>query len=606
MGSEFELLSLKDAAIVLCAAGVVVPVFYRLRISSVLGFMIVGMLVGPFGLGALADDLPWLSHMTITGHSGIHGVAELGVILLMFTIGLELSFERIMALKRLIFGIGLLQVVLSAGALIGVGLALGLPMKPAIVLGLGLAMSSTAVIIQILSEKQEIATGLGRTTFAVLLFQDVAVVPVLFIVGVLASRRAATMGEELAVGIIEAILAVAALILIGRRILRPLFRMVAATRSAEMFMAACLLVVMTASLTTYFVGLSLAMGALIAGLLLAETEYRRQIEVSIEPFKGLLLGIFLISIGLSADLGLAIRHPLAVLGGVVGLIVLKAAIVTALGWLFRIPWPTALRSGLLLGPGSEFTFVILGLALGYRLVAPETGQYALLLTVLTMALIPMLEWLGCRIGDTVKALNPMLPDEAQVAVPQGEAPQVLVAGFGRVGQMVASLLRAHGISYIAIDSDPELVAVLRRQGQPVYYGDMARIDFLRHAGIDTASGLVVTMGHPASVEVLVAIARAERPDLLIVARARDADQAARLYRAGATDAVPETLEASLQLGETLLIDLGVPMGRVIASVHERRENLRDAIQSLAPDRRVRNHARRRAEGGEGGFEPEGK
>ncbi|HEY4545372.1 MAG TPA: cation:proton antiporter [Pedomonas sp.] len=594
MNGAMELLSLKDAAIVLCAAGLVVPVFYRLRISSVLGFMIVGMAVGPFGLGALADDMPWLRHMTITGHSGIHGVAELGVILLMFMIGLELSFERIMTMKRLIFGIGLLQVVLSAGVLIGAGVAFGLPMKTAVVLGLGLAMSSTAIIIQVLAERHQIATGLGRTTFSVLLFQDVAVVPVLFIVGVLASRRAANMGEQLAVGIIEAIIAVAALILVGRRILRPLFRMVAATRSAEMFMAACLLIVMTASLTTYFVGLSLAMGALIAGLLLAETEYRRQIEVSIEPFKGLLLGIFLISIGLSANLGLAISNPLGVLGGVIGLIALKAAIVTGLGWLFRIPWHTALRAGLLLGPGSEFTFVILGLAMGYNLVEPETGQYALLLTVLTMTLIPVLEWLGRLIGDNAAARNPALPEEAQVAVPHGETPQVLIAGFGRVGQMVASLLEAHRISYIAIDSDPELVAVLRRQGRPVYYGDMARIDFLRHAGIETAAGLVVTMGHPASVEVLVAIARAERPDLLIVARARDAEQAARLYRAGATDAVPETLEASLQLGETLLVDLGVPMGRVIASVHERRAELREEIQSLAPDRQVRTHARRRA------------
>lgn len=595
MNGTLQLLSLKDAAIVLCAAGLVVPVFYRLRISSVLGFMLVGMAVGPFGLGALADAVPWLRHMTITGHSGIHSVAELGVILLMFMIGLELSFERIMTMKRLIFGIGLLQVVLSAGALIGVGLALDLPMKTAVVLGLGLAMSSTAVIIQVLSEKRQVATGLGRTTFAVLLFQDVAVVPVLFIVGVLGTRRAADIGEQFAVGILEAIIAVLVLVFLGRRILRPLFRMVAATRSAEMFMAACLLVVMTASLTTYFVGLSLAMGALIAGLLLAETEYRRQIEVSIEPFKGLLLGIFLISIGLSANLGLAMSNPLLVLGGVVGLIALKAVIVTGLGWLFRIPWHTALRSGLLLGPGSEFTFVILGLAMGYNLIEPETGQYALLLTVLTMTLIPLLERLGRFIGDNAAALSPVLPEEAQVAVPREAEPQILIAGFGRVGQMVASLLEAHRIRYIAVDNDPELVAVLRRQGRPVYYGDMARIDFLRHAGIETAAGLVVTMGHPASVEVLVAIARAERPDLLIVARARDADQAARLYRAGATDAVPETLEASLQLAEALLVDLGVPMGRVIASVHERRSELREEIQSLAPERPVRAHARRRVD-----------
>lgn len=594
MNGTVELLSLKDAAIVLCAAGLVVPIFYRLRISSVLGFMLIGMAVGPFGLGALADEVPWLRYMTITGHSGIHGVAELGVILLLFMIGLELSFERLMTMKRLIFGFGLLQLVLSAAALIGAGLAFGLPMKTAIVLGLGLAVSSTAVIVQVLAEKNQITTGFGRTTFAVLLFQDVAVVPILFIVGVLATQRAANMGEQLAVGVVEAVVAVAALIFIGRRILRPLFRMVAATRSAELFMATCLLVVMTASLTTYFVGLSLAMGALIAGLLLAETEYRRQIEVSIEPFKGLLLGIFLISIGLSANLGLAMSHPFIVLGGVIGLIALKAAIVTGLGLAFRIPWHTALRSGLLLGPGSEFTFVILGLAMGYNLVEPETGQYALLLTVLTMTLIPLLERLGRTIGENAAALNAALPEEAQVAVLQEEAPQVLIAGFGRVGQMVASLLEAHKVKYIAVDSDPELVAVLRRQGRPVYYGDMARIDFLRHAGIGTATGLVVTMGHPASVEVLVAIARAERPDLLIVARARDADQAARLYRAGATDAVPETLEASLQLGETMLVDLGVPMGRVIASVHERRAELREEIQSLAPDHAVRTHARRRA------------
>lgn len=593
MESTLEPWSLREVVIILCAAGVVVPVFYRLRISSVLGFILIGMAVGPFGLGALAADWPWLSYMTITNRAAIESVAEFGVMLLLFMIGLELSFERLMTMRRMIFGFGLLQVVLTTLALVGIALAFGQSMTASIVLGLGLSLSSTAIIIQVLAEKKLINSGVGRTTFAVLLFQDVAVVPILFAVGVLASGDTSALAGKFSVAVLQAVVTIVALIILGRRVLRPLFRMVAETKSSELFMAACLLVVLASSLVTHFAGMSTAMGALLAGLLLAETEYRRQIEVTIEPFKGLLLGVFLISIGLSADLGLLIRYPLAVLGGVIGLVGLKALIVAGLGRFFSVPVTTGLRSGLLLGSGSEFTFVILGLALSYGLVDRATGNFVLLLAVLTMTLIPVMEWLGRVASDRATVGQPSLPEEALEQVPQDEAPRVIIAGFGRVGDMVASLLEAHTISYLAIDFDANLVAEMRRKGRPVYYGDITRIDFLRHCGLENASALVITMDNPHAVEAVARLARAERADLLIVARARDAGHAAHLYRVGVTDAVPETVEASLQLSETLLVDLGVPMGRVIASVHERRAALRAEIQTLAPDAEVRPNFRRR-------------
>jgi len=582
----------KQALIVLGAAGVVIPIFHRLRVSPVLGFMLVGIVVGPFGLVSLIPHLPWLSAITISTPASIEPIAHLGVVLLLFMIGLELSFERLWVMRRLVFGFGSLQVVLCAAVLAGIAILLGQERISAGVIGAALAMSSTAVVIQVLSEEKRLNTATGRTSFAVLLFQDLAVVPLLLVLGTFAPATHVSNVAAFGLAVGQALLTVAAIVGLARLVLRPLFRSVARTRSAELFMAACLLVVIVVGLATAAAGLSMALGALIGGLLLAGTEYRRQVEVTIEPFKGLAVGVFLISVGMSLDIRTLGTQPLLVLAAVGCVVLLKLLVVTGLARAFGLNWAHSLHTGLLLGPGGEFAFVIVSVASGEHLLAPDTAQVLLFVTALTMATIPLLSRLG---GGLAPRLAPAMPVDPSILVPQvsDALPRVIVAGFGRVGQTVAAMLEVHKVRYVAIDRDADRVARQRKQGAPVYFGDVTQLDLLQRLHLETARALVITLDDPASADELVAAARGEREDLLIIARARDAAHAAHLYRIGASDAVPETIEASLQLSEAVLVDVGVPMGPVIASIHEKRAALQDAIKAMAPEAEVRMLGRRR-------------
>jgi len=592
MAGPTDISQFKDALIVLGAAAVVVPVFHSLRVSPVLGYVLIGMVVGPFGLGALAPDIPWLGYLTIDDKSGISTVAEFGVVLLLFMIGLELSLERLRLMRKLVFGLGSTQLVLSALAIGGVAYMATGNGAAAAVIGLALAMSSTAIVTQVLAERKQLAAPWGRASFAVLLFQDIAVVPVLFAVSVLGADTQGSLFTQLGFALLQAILTVVAVFVGGRMILRPLFRRVAHTNSPELFMAACLLVIIATGVATAGAGLSMAMGALMAGLLLAETEYRRQIEVMIEPFKGLLVGVFLISVGMSVDLARILAEPLAIAAASAGLIAAKALIVALAAPLFGVTLAQGVRSGLVLGPGSEFTFVILAVAATNGIVGEATVSFLLIVAALTMALIPPLQTLGKTLE---KQLSPVVaPHPATlIPIPEDKGPRVIIAGYGRVGRIIAGLLKEHDVPFIAVDANAAAVARARDEGHDVYFGDVKQIEFLRRCGIETARALVLTMDAPKAASEVVGVARAARADLQIIVRARDADHAGELYRLGATDAVPETVEASLQLGEAVLVDVGVPMGLAIASIHERRAQIRSGIQSAAPETAARVQARRR-------------
>nr|WP_294529852.1 cation:proton antiporter [uncultured Rhodopila sp.] len=581
----------KEALIVLGAAGIVIPLFYRLRVSPVLGFMLVGVVAGPFGFVSLAPHLPWLQAVTLGDPESIQPIARLGVALLLFMIGLELSFERLWLMRRLVFGLGSLQLVLCAAALGGTAYRLGLNWISALVIGLALTMSSTAVVIQVLSEEKRLNSPAGRASFAILLFQDLAVVPILFAIGALDPARQGEGAAGLGLAIGQAAVAVGAIVALGRLVLRPLFRSVARTRSAELFVAACLLVVIATGLATATAGLSMPLGALIGGLLLAGTEYRRQVEVTIAPFKGLFVGVFLISIGMSLDIRTMIAHPALVAGGIAGVILLKLLIIAPLSRIFGLHWGHGLQAGLLLAPGGEFGFVIVSVAVTAHLLTPDAAGQVLFVTALTMGAIPGLSKLGNHLAPRLTAKTPVAPDLLLPDEPS--LPRVIIAGFGRVGQTVAAMLEVHKVPYVAIDADADRVGRQRKLGKPVYFGDMTRAELLRHVHLDTARALVVTVDDFEVADALVAAARAERNDLLIVARARDAKHAAHLYRVGASDAVPETIEASLQLSEAVLVDVGVAMGPVIASIHEKRAELQAAIKAMAPDAEVRTLGRKR-------------
>jgi CPA2 family monovalent cation:H+ antiporter-2 len=464
---------------------------------------------------------------------------------------------------------------LCIAAIAGVALAMGQSPAAAAAIGAALALSSTAVVMPILTEQKRQHALAGRATFSVLLFQDLAVAPILITLSILGRGGEEAFSPKLLLAFAPSVLAVAALVLFGRLLLRPMLKSVARAKSEELFMAACLLVVIGAGLVSAVAGLSMALGAFIAGLLLAETEYRHEVEVTIEPFKGLLLGLFFLSVGIGLDLSLLAAQPLTVLGITVGLITLNASVVFGLARAFKLPWRSAAEAALLLAGGGEFAFVILSTAMGDSLVDRSFGQMILVSSTLSMMCIPFLAGLGLKLGGRKTGGENLAAAPDMSAA--GEEARVLVVGYGRVGRLVGDMLSRHDIPWVGAERDPKLVDTARRAGESIFYGDAARPEFLKRCGLETASALVVTMDAPEGVEAIVATARSMRPDLTIVARARDARQAARLYELGATDAVPETVEASLQLSEAVLVEIGVPMGLIIASIHERRDEFRKAL-----------------------------
>jgi CPA2 family monovalent cation:H+ antiporter-2 len=378
---------------------------------------------------------------------------------------------------------------------------------------------------------------------------------------------------------VQAAVALSVIVLFGRFLLRPLFRTVASTRSRDLFIATVLFVIIAAGVITHQAGMSMALGAFIAGLLLAETEYRRAIEATIDPFKNLLLGIFFFTVGMDIDVRELLHEPLLLAAGVVGLIALKSLVLVGLAKLFRLSWPVAVEMGLLLGAGGEFAFVSLSMAAQSRLIDARTATFALAVTPATMALIPLLSQLARRVASRLRAASAP-PPELSVR-PSSRQSHAIVVGYGRVGKVVCALLSQHDIPYIAADSDASTVTRDRRDGHDVYYGDAADPKFLETCGLANAAGVIITIHTHHLIDEIVEHVCAMRPDVLIVSRARDADHARHLYRLGATDAVPEAIEASLQLSEAALVGLGVPTGPVIASIHEKRDEIRRGLQQAA-------------------------
>ena len=575
MEGHVETGAYKDVVLFLATAGVVVPLFRRWRISPILGFLGAGVVLGPYGLGSLADELEWLSAITIDNPDEIAQLAELGVVFLLFMIGLELSWERLRALRRYVFGLGAAQVALCLAVTAGAALLLGQPPEAAIAIGAALSLSSTAIVMPILTERKRQHAMAGRATFSVLLFQDLAVAPILVTLTLMARRTDEPFSPSLLLSFAPAVLGVAALFIFGRLLLRPMLRSVAKAKSEELFVAASLLVVIGAGLVSALTGLSMALGAFIAGLLLAETEFRHGVEVRVEPFKGLLLGLFFVSVGISLNVPLLLERPVAILGVALGLLCTNFLIIFGLAKLFRLRTRSAVEAALLLAGAGEFAFVILGQAMTQGLVERATGETALVAATLSMFSIPLLAAIGVRLGGR-KITPSELPSDPEAAAAQAEK-RVVVVGYGRVGRLVGEMLKRHTIPWVAADLDPRLVEQGRRAGESVFWGDASREEFLLRCGLADAPALVVTMDDPEGVESIVAVARSLRPDLTIVARARDARHAQRLYDLGATDAVPETVEASLQLSEAVLVEIGVPMGLVIASIHERRDEFRAAL-----------------------------
>lgn len=536
-------LDLREVLIFLATVAVSLPLCARLRINPVLAFLVSGVAVGPHALGLIRDV------------SGARALGELGVVFLLFGIGLELSVERLFVLRRHAFGLGTAQ-VLATAAVIGAG-AYAFSGQPALsaVVGVTLALSSTAVALRVLADRHELSTSFGRAALAVLLLQDLAVVPLLVILPALGGDAGALL-PAVGLALLKAALALAAIVVFGRFLLRPLIRLAAASRLKEAFAATALLVVLGTAFATEAAGLSLALGAFLAGVAVAETEFRHQIEADIQPFYGLLIGIFFTAVGMSLDLRFALERFGAVLGLAALLILAKAAIAGLLARAFGLTLREAVRTGLLLSQAGEFGFILLALAETHVGLAPETAQLLKVVVAASMATTPAMAVAGQRLAELLGTRDPdrVAPLAAEV---EGLKDHVIVAGFGRVGQTVAKLLRAKNVPVIALDLDSARIREGRAAGYRVYYGEAGSPYVMRAAGAGRARAVVVTLDHAERARRAVALLAREYPALPVIVRARDNRHREQLRAAGASAIVPEVLEGSLSLGATVLRAVGI-------------------------------------------------
>ncbi|MEM7301131.1 MAG: cation:proton antiporter [Pseudomonadota bacterium] len=552
-----EIPYLREIVIFLVAAGLVIPLLGRLKISPVLGFLAVGVIIGPYGLARFSAEIPWVSTILISDLDGVRALSELGVIFLLFMIGLELSLSRLWSIRKAVFGMGGAQVVVTAVCITGVLIFLGTSTSVGIVLGGALALSSTAIVMELLVQNRRVGTSTGQAVFSVLLFQDLAVLPILFMVGALTVGDTGSVLPAFGLALGQAGLAVAAILVVGRLLIGPAFRLLGGSHNRELFLAAVLLVILGTATLTEMAGMSMALGAFLAGLVFAETEFRHEIEIDIAPFKGLFLALFFISVGMGINLAIIIADPWTILAGVATLILLKALIAYAVLRLFGNAASVSVEAALLLAQGGEFAFVVITLATALSLIPDQVVQYTLIIVSLSMIATPFLAIIARALALVIEAREAagMKPHDD---VPEDLEGHVVIAGYGRVGQLIGTILDEQGLPHIGVDRDAKRVSRFHRQGAAVIFGDAQHIKIMEKTGLERAAALVVTIDNPVAAERVVHAVRRQIPHLTIYARARDREHAARLVAQGANQVVHEALESSLQLGELALVEAGVP------------------------------------------------
>jgi glutathione-regulated potassium-efflux system ancillary protein KefC/glutathione-regulated potassium-efflux system protein KefB len=551
------MISLAQTAVLLSAAVLAVALFRLLNLSSILGYVAAGLVIGPWGLG-LFHDL-----------TNISKIAEFGVVLLLFIIGLELQPTRLWVMRRIVFGLGAAQVVLCTVLLAAAGCLLGLQPVTAAIVGFGLSLSSTPLVLQVLAERGQLKTQHGRSAFGILLFQDLAVLPVLAILPLIShpAHSTQTVNGALWPILLKLVAVMAVVIIGGRLLLRPALRIVARIRVTEVFTAAALLTVIATALLANLAGLSMSLGAFLAGVLLADSEFRHELEADIEPFKGLLLGLFFIVVGMSANLGLLISQPLKLLGVTAGFILIKLLAITLLGRLTHHKGSSAWRLGFTLPAGGEFAFVLFTLATRQHILDDETADLLILAVTLSMMLGPLL----LMAHDIVERRWLADPEKPFDEIDDREPP-VIIAGFGRFGQIVARILRLRKIPFTALDSNQTHVDFVRKFGNKVYYGDASRLDLLRASGIETAKIFVLAIDDVDASIRTAQLVRTQFPKVKVFARARNRQHVFALKDAGVTNIIRETLLSSLDLAASILQELGETQASARGAVRKFRQH----------------------------------
>lgn len=533
---------LGQALVFLAAAVVAVPLSKRLGLGSVLGYLAAGIVIGPWGLKVISDV------------ENVLHFAEFGVVLLLFLIGLELQPSRLWELRKSVFGLGGVQVALTGAVFTVLGMLFGLSFGAALVAGFGLSLSSTAFALQLLGEKNQLATDFGRASFGILLFQDLAVIPLLAILPALGVPEHAS-GEHVPtwLAILKVIGVLAAVVVGGRYVIRPIFRIVASTHSQELFTATALSVVIGTALLVSQVGLSMALGAFLAGVLLADSEYRHELEADIEPFKGLLLGLFFIAVGMSVHIGLLIERPLMVIALVLAMTAVKAVLLFGIGRVTFKNTPSALSMAIVISQGGEFAFVLFSLAVGFKIMDQRMADLLVVVVSLSMGVTPLLVLLH------EKVIKPRMTrkEKRDFDVAPDEDTPVIIAGFGRVGQVVGRMLRAKHIAFTAMDASPEHIDFIKRFGNKVFYGDASRLDLLRAAKADKAKIFVLAIDEMEASMRTAQTVMQHFPHLKIFARARNRQHAYALLDLGIKHIMRETFVSSLEMSGDILQELGL-------------------------------------------------
>ena len=554
MASPQETILVKDALVFLFAAGIIVPLFKKLHLPLVVGFVIAGLGLGPYGLASFINEAPWLSHITISDPKAAHTFAELGVLFLLFKLGLDFSFEKLWQLRHLVFGAGALQASLSAAFIAFVAYGLGLSPLAATIVGLALALSSTAIVSQILLDQHKLTQPLGRASIAVLLFQDLLLAPILIFIGFAASNDSGNLTNIIIKALVEGSIALLLIYLLGRYCLRPIYQLAVEAGGRELLMALTFFTVIGAAATTANAGLSLGLGAFIAGLLVGETEFKHQIEVDLAPFKGLLLGLFFMTVGMGLNFSVIYNDAFLIISALIGLLLIKALIAFVAIYAMTQNRKTAIEAASLLSPAGEFAFVILTAAVAGGLVAQEHAMPIAAIAGISMLLTPLIAHFGAQ---AAKRFSPPKDSAYPLSNYSDSEGHVIIAGFGRVGHAVARILETEDANFVALDTNTSLVSNRRKQHAKVYYGDAARSEMLQRAGASGAALFVITVDDKDQASAMVKAFRRLSATTPVFARARDAEHAGELLDAGANFVIPDAVEAGLQLAGRALEQFGL-------------------------------------------------